>query len=87
MRITKVKTATIDKVGKRPFDEDVSISRVVSDVNVAFNLRIPYPESQTADKPKSIFDISLTRLFKKNEIPVTPRLINSVSETAQNRAT
>ena len=72
---------------KISFDKDVSISRVVSDLNAAINLRIPYPESQIAEKPKSIFDVSLTRLFKKNEIPVTPRLINRVSETAQNRAT
>ena len=72
----KVKMAAIDIVGKSPFDFDATISIFALLLKAAFNLRIPYPNSQRAEKLKSQLDCWLMKLFKKNDIPVTPTVIN-----------
>ena len=55
--LAKVKIVRIDKVDKRLFELDASISIALLDLNTAFILRIPYPASQSAEKPKRKFDI------------------------------
>ena len=82
----KVKTVATDIVGKRPFKVDASISIVLLDLSEEFNLKNPYPVSQTADKPKRIFEYWVIKLFKKNDIPATPMQISRASESAQNKA-
>ena len=85
--LAKVNIAAIDKVDMRPSDFDDSISIIMSALKAAFNLRIPYPVNQIAEKPKRKFDIWLMIFFRKNDIPAIPILINRASESAQNIAT
>jgi hypothetical protein len=42
--------------------------------------------NQSDAKLKMIFEYSLIKSLKKNEIPTTPRIINKTSEIEQKRA-
>ena len=82
-----VKIATIDIVFRRLCVEEASISKATCDLKTLFILKSPYPESQRAEIPYIKFDIWLITLFIKKDIPLTPMMINRVSDIAQKRAT
>ena len=78
---------TIDKVGRRPFNLEVSILIEILELKVDLNLITPQPKSQIAERPNRIFEQLLMKFFKKNDIPTTPIVIRTASESAQNKAT
>ena len=71
----KVIIAASVKVEKRFLFSFASTFIALSFLNEAFNLRIPYPDSQIAENKKSQSEICVVRLLTKYETPLIPIII------------